>query len=100
MRIIASGAATQLISRPQSGNNTNDFCFLLQSCRQLTRTQFRLIFLFSVYVHTVADDVVRIRQEQSKFVRWVDAYRTHSHRMARTNPIEIHAIERFVEFTL
>lgn len=49
--------------------------------------------LFTV---AVADDVARIRHEQSNFTRWVDAFRTHSHRMARTNPIEIHTIERFV----
>lgn len=91
----------------KSGNNTNDFCFLLNSCPSRTHTHspldFDLFFLCclfcSLFTFAVADDVVRIRQQQSNFVRWVDAYREHSHRMARTNPIEIHTIERFVQFT-
>lgn len=38
---------------------------------------------------SVDDNVLRIRQQQSNFYRWIEAFRTHSHRIAQTNPIEL-----------
>lgn len=37
----------------------------------------------------VDDNVLKIRQQQSNFYRWIEAFRTHSHRIAQTNPIDL-----------
>lgn len=36
----------------------------------------------------MSDEVVRVRNEQSDFVRWVDAFRAYAHILAQTNPID------------
>lgn len=42
-----------------------------------------------LYVGIVDANVLKARQEQSNFYRWIEAYRTHSHRIAATNPIPL-----------
>lgn len=48
---------------------------------------FHFIYLFDEIA--VDDNVLKIRQQQSNFYRWIEAYRTHAHRIAQTNPIEL-----------
>lgn len=43
----------------------------------------------------VNDNVSKMRQQESNFYRWVEAYRTHAHRIAQTNPIEIRKNARY-----
>lgn len=45
-------------------------------------SEIHFIFLLSV-----SDDVARVRNEQSDFVRWIDAFRANAHISAQTNPI-------------
>lgn len=42
-----------------------------------------------LYFGIVDANVLKARQEQSNFYRWIEAYRTHSHRIAATNPIPL-----------
>ncbi|XP_031631638.1 probable 2-oxoglutarate dehydrogenase E1 component DHKTD1 homolog, mitochondrial [Contarinia nasturtii] len=35
------------------------------------------------------DNVLKTRQQQSNFYRWIEAFRSHSHHIAHTNPIEL-----------
>lgn len=44
----------------------------------------------------VDDNVLKIRQQQSNFYRWIEAFRTHSHQIAQTNPIELKKNTRYL----
>lgn len=48
---------------------------------------------FCFIIFSVDAATIKRRQEQSNFVRWVEAYRVHAHRLAQTNPIEWRQIE-------
>lgn len=44
--------------------------------------------------HLVPQDVLNSRSNQSNVYRWVEAYRTHGHRVANVNPVAITKIQR------
>lgn len=40
-------------------------------------------------MHIVPESVLQSRREQSNIYRWVEAYRTHGHRLASVNAIAL-----------
>lgn len=62
------------------------FCSLIYFC---------LLLFISIGI-AVDDNVLKIRQQQSNFYRWIEAFRTHSHRIAQTNPIELQKNTRYL----
>lgn len=59
------------------------------------------IFIEIIFIHyifneiAVDDNVLKIRQQQCNFYRWIEAFRTHSHLIAQTNPIELKKNTRY-----
>lgn len=46
-------------------------------------------FLLFFLLLAVDENTLNVRQEQSNFYRWVEAFRAHSHRQAQTDPIQL-----------
>lgn len=60
----------------------------------LTRTNRFSVLSFSHFFKLASEKVLQTRQNQSNFLRWVDAYRLNGHRIAQINPVKFREINR------